>query len=71
MEGFADDYAYLIRALLDTYEACFDEKLIQWAEQLQNKMDELFLDREAGGYFNFGNQDPSLVLRLKEGKPAS
>lgn len=28
--------------------------------------DELFLDREGGGYFNTTGEDPSVLLRVKE-----
>ena len=73
-EGFAEDYAYLIQALLDLYEASFEIRWLQWAERLQAKMDELFWDpvRQAqggeagGGYFNSAANDASIVLRLKE-----
>ena len=65
-EGFAEDYAFFIQALLDLYEACFDVRWLQWAERLQAKMDELFWDEAHGGYFNSGANDRSIVLRLKE-----
>ena len=65
-EGFAEDYAFLVQGLLDLYEASFDIRWLQWAEQLQGKMDELFFDAERGGYFDSHADDPSLVLRLKE-----
>jgi uncharacterized protein YyaL (SSP411 family) len=65
-EGFPEDYAFLIQALLDLYEAGFDVRWLQWADGLQAKMDELFWDAERGGYFNSSANDASLVLRLKE-----
>jgi uncharacterized protein YyaL (SSP411 family) len=65
-EGFAEDYAFLIQALLDLYEASFELRWLQWAERLQAKMDELFWDDARGGYFNSAANDPSIVLRLKE-----
>ena len=65
-EGFAEDYACMIQALLDLYEAAFDVRWLQWAERLQAKMDELFWDEERGGYFNSAANDASIVLRLKE-----
>jgi len=34
-QGFADDYAFLIEGLIDLYEATFDEKWLQWADDLQ------------------------------------
>jgi uncharacterized protein len=65
-EGFAEDYAFFIQALLDLYEASFEIRWLQWAERLQAKMDELFWDDRRGGYFNSAADDPSIVLRLKE-----
>ena len=35
--GFADDYAFLIRGLLDLYEAGFEAKWIEWALDLQEQ----------------------------------
>jgi uncharacterized protein len=65
-EGFAEDYAFFIQALLDLYEASFRIQWLRWAEQLQVKMDELFWDADGGGYFNSAAADTSIVLRLKE-----
>jgi uncharacterized protein YyaL (SSP411 family) len=64
--AFAEDYAYLVQALLDLYEASFEVRWLQWADKLQAKLDELFWDEERGGYFNSRADDPSIVLRLKE-----
>jgi hypothetical protein len=65
-EGFAEDYAFLVQGLLDLYEASFDVRWLQWAESLQEKMDELFFDTARGGYFNSRADDVNLVLRLRE-----
>ena len=46
IHGFADDYAFLIQGLLDLYQATFDEKWIEWADQLQTKQNELFWDEK-------------------------
>jgi uncharacterized protein YyaL (SSP411 family) len=64
--AFAEDYAAVIQGLLDLYEAGFEIRWLQWAERLQARMDALFWDEAAGGYFNSSADDPSLVLRLKE-----
>ena len=64
--GFAEDYAYLVQGLLDLYEASFEFRWLQWAEQLQARMDELFWDGDAGGYFNSRADDRSIIARLKE-----
>ncbi|MCE2862825.1 MAG: thioredoxin domain-containing protein [Opitutaceae bacterium] len=65
-EGFAEDYAFLIQALLDLHEASFEVRWLQWAVWLQAKMDELFWDEAAGGYFNSPGWDTSIMIRLKE-----
>ncbi|HXA15002.1 MAG TPA: thioredoxin domain-containing protein [Opitutaceae bacterium] len=64
--GFAEDHAFLVQGLLDLYEASFDVRWLQWAEQLQEKMDALFFDTARGGYFNSRADDANLVLRLRE-----
>jgi uncharacterized protein len=64
--GFAEDYAFLVQGLLDLYETSFDPRWLQWAERLQEKMDELFFDQARGGYFNSRADDANLVLRLRE-----
>ena len=65
-EGFAEDYAYLIQGMLDLYEATFAGRWLQWAVQLQARMDELFLDPVHGGYFNSAAGAADVILRLKE-----
>jgi len=66
IEGFAEDYAYLVQGLLDLYEAGFEIRWLQWAEKLQAKMDGLFWDPAGGGYFNSRADDPTVIVRLKE-----
>ena len=48
------------------YEATFDVRWLQWAEQLQAKMDELFWDSEGGGYFNSAAGASDIVIRIKD-----
>ncbi|WVZ67498.1 hypothetical protein U9M48_016566 [Paspalum notatum var. saurae] len=57
--GFLDDYAFLINGLLDLYEFGGKIEWLLWA-------DELFLDKQGGGYFNTPGEDPSVLLRIKE-----
>ncbi|HVT74022.1 MAG TPA: thioredoxin domain-containing protein [Lacunisphaera sp.] len=64
--GFAEDYACLIQGLLDLYEAGFEIRWLQWAEQLQARMDDLFWDEAGGGYFNSRGDDPAVIVRLKD-----
>jgi hypothetical protein len=65
-KAFAIDYAALIHALLDLYQAGLDVKWLQWASALQTEMDSLFLDKEKGGYYSVHTQMAHSVLRIKE-----
>src|SRR5882762_11764012 len=66
IEGFADDYAFVIQGLLDLYEASFDMSWLQFAIALQETQDRLFFDGERGGYFSGTGKDASILLRMKE-----
>ena len=66
VEGFADDYAFVIQGLLDLYEASFDVSWLQFAIALQETQDKLFFDEAHGGYFNGTGKDASILLRMKE-----
>lgn len=66
VDGFADDYAYLIRALLDLYEASFNEEWVKWAVELQEIQNELFWDEAHGGYYGSASGDDNLLMRMKE-----
>ena len=66
VKAFAMDYACLVHGLIDLYQAGFDVQWLRWAEQLQNEMDSLFLDKEHGGYYSVHTDMPNSVLRIKE-----
>ncbi|CAK1596294.1 unnamed protein product [Parnassius mnemosyne] len=66
IKGFLDDYAFLIKGLLNLYEASLDLYWLNWARELQYKQNELFWDNENGGYFTCSTSDSTVVLRLKE-----
>jgi uncharacterized protein YyaL (SSP411 family) len=65
--AFADDYAYLISGLIDLYEATFNESYLQWADTLQQTQLRLFWDSENLGFFSTPENQPDLLLRLKDG----
>ena len=66
VEGFADDYAFVIQGLLDLYEASFETRWLKFALELQRQMDALFWDNENGGYFTVTGHDHNILLRMKE-----
>src|SRR5437870_2031698 len=66
IEGFADDYAFVIQGLLDLYEASFDVEWLKFAIELQESQDRLFFDEKNGGYFSTSGKDQSVFLRMKD-----
>jgi uncharacterized protein YyaL (SSP411 family) len=43
-----------------------EEEWLQWAAELQEKQNELFLDESEGGYFAVRANTQDLLLRMKE-----
>jgi hypothetical protein len=66
IEGFTDDYAFVVHALLDVYEASFDIEWLKFAIELQETQDRLFFDEKNGGYFSTSGKDASVFLRMKD-----
>jgi hypothetical protein len=66
IEGFADDYAFVVEGLLDLYEASFDVEWLKLANELQGTNDRLFFDEKNGGYFSTSGKDESVFLRMKD-----
>ncbi|CAG9531280.1 unnamed protein product [Cercopithifilaria johnstoni] len=64
IQAYADDYAFLIQGLLDLYEACFDEKLIKLAVDLQKEMDYRFWDAENNSGYHQTVEDPHIIIRI-------
>ncbi|KAF2071743.1 hypothetical protein CYY_006948 [Polysphondylium violaceum] len=66
IQGFCDDYSFLIQGLLDLYEASFNTDYLEWAVKLQEMQDTLFYDTQDKGYFSTSGQDKTILSRLKE-----
>jgi uncharacterized protein YyaL (SSP411 family) len=66
VEGYAEDYAYLVFGLLELFQADGDASWLEWALTLQRRQDELFWDASEGGWFSTTGKDDSVLLRLKE-----
>ncbi|MGD9897634.1 MAG: thioredoxin domain-containing protein [Calditrichaceae bacterium] len=64
--GYLDDYANLIKGLLDSYEALFDDNYLKWAFELTQYVNRNFLDPENGGYYYTSNEQEELFKRLKD-----
>ncbi|XP_075296943.1 spermatogenesis-associated protein 20 isoform X4 [Opisthocomus hoazin] len=66
IQGFLEDYVFVIQALFDLYEASLEQGWLEWALQLQHTQDKLFWDPEGAAYFSSEAGDSSLLLRLKD-----
>lgn len=64
--GFLDDYAFVVCGLLDLFEATQKVRWLEWAEELQQRQDQLFWDSQGSGYFCSDPSDPTLLLSLKQ-----
>jgi uncharacterized protein YyaL (SSP411 family) len=63
--GFSTDYAYLIEALLDLYEATFEPRYFAEAVRLERHFQKRFADPR-GGYFLAAAGHDGLIVRPKE-----
>ena len=66
IDGYAEDYAYLIFGLLELFQSSGDPQWLDWATILQQSQDEQFWDDADAGWFSTRGDDPSVLLRLKE-----
>src|SRR2546421_386583 len=64
--GMLEDYAYLADGLFTLWEATFEPRWIEAAEELVRQMVDLFWDEEGGGFFTTGIDHEALLVRQKE-----
>ncbi len=67
LNGYLDDYAFLVAALLDAHESTFNDKYLAMARELTSVMVERFWDPHAGGCFFTANNHETLIQRMKSG----
>ncbi len=66
IDGYAEDYAYLIFGLLELFQTDPNPAWLEWAIELQHRQDDLFWDEADGGWFSTTGLDPTVLLRMKE-----
>lgn len=64
--GTLEDYAFLAMALLECFEAAGDEKYLEKAALIGERMLEQFLDEKDGGCFLYGKDSETLFVRPKD-----
>lgn len=66
IDGYLEDYAFLIDALVDLYGTTFDERWLTSAESLAEIMLSRFGDAANGGFFSTAAGQSDLIVRLKD-----
>ncbi len=66
INGFLDDYAFLIEAFMSLYQVTFDENWLVDAKALADYAIEHFYDEEAQAFNYTSNIDAPLIARKKE-----
>ncbi len=62
-----NDYVYLIRGLIDLYQADFNPVWLKKAVELVGQMTQLFEDKQTGGFYLTGSDAEELVVRTRPG----
>ncbi|EPY2279003.1 thioredoxin domain-containing protein [Clostridium sporogenes] len=65
-EGFIDDYAFFLWALIELYEASFDIYYLEKSIEVADSMIDLFWHKEKGGFYLYGENSEKLIVRPKE-----
>ena len=63
--SFLDDYAFMVGACLDLYEATGDVQWLERAVELQSDQDARYLDSQSGGYYLTASGGETLLVREK------
>jgi len=66
VQGFLDDYAYLIQAYIKLYQVTFEEKYIFVAKDWIQKCLDEFFDHQDGYFFYTSSKAEKLISRKKE-----
>jgi uncharacterized protein len=64
--AYLEDYAYLIAALLDSYEALFNTEYLEWAKELLEYTNQKFWDEKDDGYFYTSAGQKNIIYRMKD-----
>ncbi len=65
-EGFLDDYAFVVKGLIDLYEITGTWAWLRDALTLTEMQIRLFRDESGGGFFDTTGTDQSILVRMKE-----
>jgi uncharacterized protein len=66
LDGYLEDHAFLLEALLALYEATFEERWFSEARGLAEELIARFADPERGGFFSTAHDHEALIARRKD-----
>jgi uncharacterized protein len=66
LNAYLEDHAFLLEALLTLYEASFEQRWFEAAQELAETTIARFGDRERGGFFSTSEDHEALIARRKE-----
>jgi uncharacterized protein YyaL (SSP411 family) len=66
LNGYLEDYAYVIEGLLAVYEATFDLKFFTQSRELADTMISQFWDDQDGGFYFTSSDHEELITRTKD-----
>jgi uncharacterized protein YyaL (SSP411 family) len=66
IDGFVEDYAYLIWGLIELYETSFDARYLAKSLELNKQLLDFFWDDVAGGFYFTPKDGEKLIVRKKE-----
>jgi uncharacterized protein YyaL (SSP411 family) len=66
LNGYLEDYAYLLDALVSVYETTFEPRWVESALDLARVMVEQFWDDAEGGFYFTGRDHEQLIARTKD-----
>jgi uncharacterized protein YyaL (SSP411 family) len=66
LNGYLEDYAYFLDALVSVYETTFEARWVAAALDLARVMVEQFWDEAEGGFFYTGRDHEQLIARTKD-----
>jgi uncharacterized protein len=66
LNGYLEDHAFLLEALLTLYESSFEQRWYEEAQELGDVLIRRFGDPERGGFFSTSDDHEELIARRKE-----
>ena len=64
IDGFAEDYAFVVQGLLDLYETTFDLRWLRLARRIQQRQNDIFWMEDHGYYTLTAGEDESILVDL-------